>query len=620
VCGINLFIDKKNNPDDSVIRKMNAATRHRGPDASNFCKYETDTHIVFIGNNRLKITDTSEEANQPFISPDGRYCLSYNGELYNHAQLRQKLQARYTFRTRSDSEVLLYYLIEHKGKALEALDGMFAFVFYDRVAGTVLIARDRHGIKPVYYASTDDSILVSSEIKGILASAKIAKVLHAAQIPHYLQYKYAKRPHTFYQNIYELEPGSALHISAGNIHAEAWYHPAHTALQTLAPTSLVADVRQLLVQAVTKQLPSDSGNGLFLSGGVDSTLLLALIQEAGINKFPTFSIVNRAEDRQYGTDDYLYARKAAQQYGSQHHEYEIDASLLGHLPELLGQLDQPIGDSALLVTWLLSGKAAKRVHAVLSGAGADEWFAGYNRHRAYQFYLQKFYGRRFRIQAAKATRFFFPEGWTHPFRKKARLWNKFAADLDPDPIRTYDNFRSLHLPVALAANTSIPQTAMPPLPDQLLLHALQSDRQEYLISDILMLTDKMSMLNGLEVRVPYLDNDLTNYLSQYAPDLLLQQGPKWILKEILQNMQGEIYTQRSKEGFGIPIGKWLKEDSSTAQQILSYILSEDAILYQHISYQAVQKLWQEHRSGKRDHGTALWSLLVLAGWLQKEFS
>lgn len=596
---------------------MNIAIRHRGPDASRFGKYTHAGNAIFLGNNRLKIVDKSDEANQPFISSDGRYCLSFNGEIYNYRELRKPLEAKYRFRTGSDSEVLLYHLIEHGAAGLEALNGMFAFLFYDSATGIVLSARDRHGIKPLYYARNEDYLLISSEIKGILSAGLVRKELNEPQIYHYLKYKYARRPETFYKNIYELEPGCLIQADADVFEIRQWKSTPPLAAGEPKSSAVLDDIQAILLRSVERQLESDVTNGLFLSGGIDSTLLLALIRALGINDFPSFSIVNTPEDRSFGTDDYVYSRKAAKLYGSQHQEIPIDSGILHHADELFHQMDQPIGDSALLLTWLLSGATAPHAKVALSGAGADEWFAGYNRHWAYKKYLDHFHKRGALISVSSFFAHLLPDGIPHPWRKQARLWNKFASQISNDAIETYENFSGLSFPEGMMPPASLTPRSTIEVQENLLHYALQKDRHEYLVSDILVLTDKMSMLKSLEVRVPYLDNELTTYLSTLPAEFLLKKGRKWILKELLEELGGKEFTQRSKEGFGMPVGKWIKKDEN--KFLLDPLRNRYSLVYRYLPFEKVQTLLSEHLSGRCDHSAALWSLIVLTNWLQKEF-
>lgn len=596
---------------------MNASIIHRGPDSSRFGKYSFGGKTIFIGNNRLKIIDNSDNANQPFISIDGRYCLSFNGEIYNYKNLRNQLSNKYTFSSASDSEVLLYHLIENGIDGINALDGMFAFIFYDSKTETTIVARDRHGIKPVYYADNNHSLIVSSEIKGILASGLIKKEFNEVQIPHYLNYKYAKRPATFYKNISELEPGYLLEINDGIILLKKWVLPESNYTEYTDSINVVNDSRELLFKAVEAQLHSDVNNGIFLSGGIDSTLLLAISKEIGVNNIATYSVINSAEDRSYGTEDYVYAKKAAQLYNSNHTEISIDDELLKYAENLFSQLDQPIGDSAFLLTWLLSGTASKNIRVALSGAGADEWFAGYNRHWAYAKYLSSFYGHPFRIKTANNLSGILPEGIAYPFRKKARLWNKFASEISANPIETFDNFRSQRFPSNIITSGNKPIYSNEYNKANLFEQALTKDRNEYLVNDILMLTDKMSMLKSLEIRVPYLDNSLTQYLSKLPTEILLKNGPKWILKDILENLGGSEFTKRKKEGFGMPIGKWIKNSKNNF--LLQHIKNKNSSIYSFISFEIVSQMLHDHLSNRKDYSSELWSLIVLTNWVQQEF-
>jgi len=615
MCGINLFVDKRNQSDDSVIRKMNAATQHRGPDANRFGKYIYFQNAIFIGNNRLKIIDTSDEANQPFISPDGRYCLSFNGEIYNYKELRKQLSLKYLFRTDSDSEVLLYHLIEYGKKGLNTLNGMFAFILFDSHTGELLIARDEHGIKPVYYYSDDDFLIVSSEMKGIFSSGHVKKEFNDSQMAHYLRYKYAERPNTFYKNIYELEPGCFIETTPDSFIIKKWKEEIVHTQKGLTKGKLISDVKELLLKSVERQLYSDVSNGIFLSGGVDSTLLLALIDELGVKNFPSFSVVNSKEDSGFGTDDYLYARKASQCYNSEYNELSISSDVLSKLDELIVSIDQPIGDSAILLTKLVSEFASQKVKVALSGAGADEWFGGYNRHLAYKKYLSYLHRNNLLIHLLNATGNFIPDGKDVVWRKYIRLWNRFTTEIHIDPVRTFDNFTGQFSPFFTAPKKAIFKYEYSS--ENFLSEALNKDRKNYLSSDILALTDKMSMLSSLEVRVPYLDNDLTNYLSTVPSYMLLKNGRKWVLKDLLKSMGGEAFVERQKEGFGIPIGKWIKDEKY--RYILDGVLNAKNIIYNYIDFNAIKEMVDEHISGKKDYSTTIWSLIVLDKWVQKEF-
>lgn len=608
MCGINIIIDKKNTLDESPIRRMNSATTHRGPDATAITKYYKSI-TAYIGNNRLKINDLSDAANQPMVSEDGRYILSYNGELYNYKELKKKYLDDYSLKTSSDTEVLLYLLITKGQAALPELNGMFAFAFYDSYTEKLIITRDASGIKPIYYYNDENYFIASSEIKGILASGLVEKKLNEKQIPHYLQFKYVKKPETFYSSIFELEEGSFL-IVQDNIITINKYTGTATESKSYSDEELVTTTEKLLQESVQRQLLADVPCGLFLSGGVDSTLLLALIKEQGIKNFPVFSIVNSKEEKSFGTEDFYYASLAAKQYEAEHYELTIDKYNLNQLPEFINSIDQPIGDGATFLTYLLSQQASKHVKVVLTGAGADELFAGYNRHEAFYYYLNNFYNKERLISIIKRFAGRLPYGFEHPFRKHFRLLNKFFSQLDKNPATTYTNFCSSEEFHEVEEIEAVDKSI-----EEWMQYGLQKDRHQYLISDILALTDTMTMSSSIEARVSYLDAEVVAFVDSIPPSALLKHDKKWILKRILNKYDGQVFTERTKEGFGMPFGNWIREEQLLVQELLE----KSNLLFNYVDYQKVNQLVKSHLQSKKDYSTELWSLLVLSLWLKKEF-
>jgi len=610
MCGVNFIIDRKNHLDDAPILSMNKATAYRGPDATAVIKYAKN-QTAYIGNNRLKINDLSDTANQPMVSEDGRYALSYNGEIYNYHELKNKHLENHSIKTSSDTEILLYLLIKNGEDILPELNGIFAFVFYDSYTEKLLLARDASGIKPIYYYKDENHFIASSEIKGILASGVVEKKLNQKQIPHYLQFKYVKKPETFYANIFELEEGCFLELEQNSITINK-YTFATKETQKYSDEELVITTERLLQDAVQRQLVADAPCGLFLSGGVDSTLLLAIIREQGIKNFPAFSVVNDKKEKSFGTEDYYYASLAAKKYEAEHHELTIGSESLNHLQEFIFSIDQPIGDGAAFLTYLLSQKTTKNVKVILTGAGADELFAGYNRHLAYYYYLNNFYGKDTLISIIKRFSGRLPYGFSHPLRKQFRLLGKFFSQIDKNPAATYSNFCSSEV---FPHSISIEENANKTI-EEWMQYGLQMDRRQYLISDILALTDTMTMRSSIEARVPYLDAELIAFADSLSPEALLKHGKKWILKRILDKRGGQQFTERVKEGFGMPFGDWIREEKNLIQELSE----KDNILFRYVDYAKVNQLLNLHLQSKKDYSSELWSLLVLAFWLKKEFS
>ena len=521
MCGINLIINKGNSIDDQVIQRMNTSLRHRGPDNASWEEFTFRGQQVFVGNTRLKIIDPDDRSDQPIISGDGNFLLSFNGEIYNYQDLKNQLiRLGVSFQTQSDSEVLLQWLINHGEKGISDLQGMFAFIFVDKRNNRLLLARDRHGMKPLYYTHTDDFFIASSEIKALLATNLIHKELNESQIPHYLQFRYVKDPETLFKNIFSLKPGHLLTTDGTNF-SEVCFTKKESFAIPKTQEAIVHQTETLLTDALMNHLHADVPVGLLLSGGVDSTLLLALARENGKQHLPTFSIGMNPKEKSFGTQDGAFAKKAATMYGADHHEIRIGHDILSHLEEHILHMDQPIGDSASLLTDLISKEAGQTVKVTLTGAGADELFAGYNRHMAFYQYLNKarFFPRNPHL--LKGTSSLLSTGFDHPWRKKFRLVKRLMKNLHNDPQQTYLNFLSFD---TFRDFEKLDKTLIQE--KELLQWALDHDRENYLVSDVLMLSDQMSMRNSLEFRMPYLDADLTGFIYQLPAELLMKKWKK----------------------------------------------------------------------------------------------
>ena len=607
MCGLSFLLDRTGRLGAAAAARMQTATAHRGPDGSGRYQFgDGGPGTVYLGHNRLKITDLSDEAAQPMISEDGRYGLVFNGEIYNWRELRGELERRQLrFRTQSDTEVLLQLLIRDGAAAAATLRGMFAFVFYDHEQRRALAGRDDAAIKPLFVLDTPDGVAISSEIGGVLSSGLAAGAWQSARLKHYLSSRFVAGPGTFWPAIGQVAPGAVVAYAVAETAGIAGAPPdreptlspspgaapgassgaatgasAAPAIATAAPLD-PARVLHLLKQSLTRHLTADVPVGLWLSGGVDSTLLLALAQEMG-RAVPCFSAAMGPQERSFGTDDRRFARAAAKRYAAEYHEFELSDDLLLHTDAALASLGQPIADSSVLLTWWLAHQTRREVKAVLSGAGADEWFAGYNRHQAFAWYLRGRWALP-RLRPLLRTLSRWLPGATHNrWRKRARLAQRFLDHTHPDPQRTLAAFVGLDpalgqtlVPAAQwpapatgeGAETYahyvaslLPDTA--PAASTALAQLLAYDRFSYLPNDILLLTDQTAMRHGLEVRTPYLDQDLTAYLRQITAAELLRHGAKWVLRAVLDARGGQAFTQRAKEGFGLPLGRWLRRRST----------------------------------------------------------
>ncbi len=602
MCGINFIADASSCIHDDTILSMNASILYRGPDYSGHFVHQGSHTKQLFGCNRLKIIDT-ENGNQPFSSKDGQYVLCFNGEIHNFQELRTDLKkVGHSFETTSDTEVLLCHLIEHGIEGLHVLDGMFAFSFTDLKSNTTIIARDRFGIKPLYYSETKDQLILSSEIRGVLASGVIKKELNENQISYYLKYRYASPPETFYQNIFEIQPGEYRVYSGSKLQKSGFIRDGHSQKTDLS-------VEEILTSSLKRQLISDSKIGLLLSGGIDSSLLLALSNELG-TKLPCFTIGSS----QQKNDDLVFAEKISRHFGVSQQVYEVTSqSLLNDFQEYISITDQPIGDGAGYLTWKMSGLASESVKVLLSGAGADELFGGYNRHYAFNYYLNKIWRKDLKRKGLKVVSGILPEGKSGG---KLRHFNMFTNKIDKDPSITFNNFIGLRFPAELTGRVPGKVHFQTHNKQGLLHEALRHDLENYLVHDVLKITDNYSMRNGVEVRVPFLCNDMLSYFSNASHEV--QADKKHQLVSILDKYVPEEFTQREKQGFGMPFGHWVRNKELPA--ITELLHNKKCAIYKFIDFQQSQALIEKHISGKRDYSNELWSLCTLAHWLENEFN
>jgi asparagine synthase (glutamine-hydrolysing) len=488
------------------------------------------------------------------------------------------------------------------------LEGMFAFVFIDIQSDEILLCIDRFGIKPLYYYEDEEYFIASSEIKGITGSGLVEKKVNTTQIRHYLLYKYAKPPETFFKQIFTLQHGTILQYH-NNQWRKSEFSGENIQPADGEPDSLI--VEEMLTGSLLQQLNANVPMGLLLSGGVDSTLLLALAKKEGFT-LPSFSIINSREESIYGTKDYRYARLAASRYGSDHTEMVANISLLDQFPEFISQMDQPIGDSSYLMTRAICERASTSMKILLSGAGADELFAGYNRHWAFYKFLgnQKLFD--LFLPSLKKISGILPSGRSFAFRKRFRLMKKFIDSYDQSSYNVFQNYITFHNQVLEDGEEDESFMEYFSFGD-----ALEHDRNNYLVHDVLALSDRASMSNSIELRVPYLNEKLSCYLNSFPAESRIKHGKKWLLKEILLRNGGKVFNKRPKEGFGLPLTHWLLDEK--AKHLWEIFDSGDCLLFEYFDRKKFDELVREQRNGKEDHGPLMWSLLVLAHWLKSHF-
>lgn len=598
MCGILFLREKQHQTSTRLLHQWVQLMTNRGPDHQQCHQYNKDNYAYSLGASRLRITDRHVRSDQPFFSEDKQHILLFNGEIYNYHDLRNKLLNQgHTFNTSSDTETLLHWLMAYKEKGLSELRGIYSFAYTDTSSNFSLIVRDTMGIKPLFYSDTNGVFMAASDLKPLTHHPQIGQKINTSQISHYLKFQHIKRPNTIFENIQELEPGHYISIKDDKISSPQPFLHNSTNIEFS-----IEAVQSTLTESIILQTDVTDGVGLLLSGGVDSTLMLALAKQQGLS-LRTYSLNTSSSGLSSATKDDFFARKAAEQYRSEHFECNISDSTMNDFGTFIQSMDQPIGDSGAFVTWIISRFAAQNGERVLlSGAGADEYWGGYRRHIAFQKYLRhKRYlpkNNNFALWAIKNT----------PFLKrnhKLPLIRLFKSIATNDSV-TYQQL--------VSTDPALPYSFEKQLNPFDLNQALAYDRNQYLISDVLALSDKSGMANSIEIRVPYLDEHLVSLARNISADELLQNGPKWVLKSLLESLNGHTYARRKKEGFGLPFE--LMFQSKSSHDLWAFMHKKNHPVFDFIQNDQLTYLKALHLKKYPESGRCLWAFLTLAHWLE----
>ena len=627
MCGIAGFfhVDSARKPDRDVIRRMTATLFHRGPDAEGIF---VDDRIA-LGHRRLSIIDLTEAANQPVSSEEGDVWAVFNGEVYNFRDLRGVLRKRgHVFKSRGDSEVIVHAYEEWGEGCFERFDGMLACAIYDRKRRRLLLARDRFGKKPLYYTFQNGVFAFASEIKALKKHPGLTFKFDINDVARYFVYDYVPGLQTIFKGVYRLEPGSYAVVDLddpgfGKYEGKPLASVKYWELEFSPKLDISFDeakkrLRELLVKAVEKRLVSDVPLGVFLSGGIDSSSILwALVELRSPSEIETFSIGFR--EKSY--DESSYSKRVAEYFGVNHHFKVFDIDVLMEIfDEVTGSVDEPFADYSIFPTYLLSSFARDYITVALSGDGGDEFLAGYDPFVAVKISriidLLPFIA----ISGMKKFSHLVPvseRNMSFGFRLR-RFLDGFANEIDKDPVLRNQvwlgsfNYRNLPMDDSFRDPVFLYEPTLKAVREDIdyIDRVSCAYAKTYLVDDILFKVDRASMLNSLEVRCPFLDTELVEFLAR-LPSRYRIKGlrTKHLLKEAMKDLLPDFVVRRSKKGFGIPIAGWLRENlRDRLFENVNYIIEK---FDRGLNFTELKRICKEHVEGRSDYRKELWSLLML---------
>jgi asparagine synthase (glutamine-hydrolysing) len=628
MCGIYGYLSTKERVDPNILRAMGDSLRHRGPDGEGEEIEQCVEWGLGLGHTRLSIIDLSAAGKQPMCNEDGTIWITYNGEIYNFRELRTELESNgHRFKSNSDTEVIIHLYEERGVRCLEKLNGMFAFAIWNRSEKTLFLARDRIGKKPLHYGLYDGGIVFGSEIKALLKHPKVAREIDLGSLNKYLSFEYVPAPDTIFKSIRKVRPGYFLLYKNGDMQTERYWdiplsdHP----IGYKTEDEYVEELREILARSVRSRLVADVPVGVFLSGGLDSSLVAAMAKRSN-KDIECFSI--GFDESSF--DERKYAAKVAQSLNlKQNLRIFSTSEMLENLENLPRLLDEPLADASILPTYLLSKMTSEKVKVALSGDGGDELFAGYPTYQAHRLVTyfdslpesvkvaakslalslpvsDKDISFDFKIKqflrgagVSSEIRFFRWMGGFIDSEKKELLSDDLNAAL-----RHHNSYQDIFRYLSESGLTKD------------LERILYLSMKLYLQDDILVKVDRAAMANGLEVRCPLLDQEFVEFacgLPMYYK--LKGLKTKYLLKKAARGIIPDEIIDRRKKGFGIPIARWLRNELKSF--MLAY-LEETRIKRQgFFNYSYINKLINDHLEKKIDNRKALWSLLVFQIWHEK---
>lgn len=591
-----------------VLEFMGEALRHRGPDGR---AVFTDDGAV-IGTERLRIIDLHERADQPFAAPDQQVWLECNGEIYNAAEIRARY-ADYPYRSHSDVETILPLYLDRGPACVRELDGMFGLCIYDHRTRTLLLGRDRAGEKPLFYARIGGEILFASELQCILRHPGVSRELDPIAVAEYLRLGYVPEPRTMFRDVRRIEAGTFKLFTAEREETVRYWDPASFAIEPIDVRDAIAETRRLIERAVEKQVMSDVPVGVFISGGMDSSILATLAAKyIGVDKVHTFSAQFAEESYDESGDAAVLARRIQ----TRHVPVRTDEETLREaLQRVVNGVAEPIADAAILPTFLLARAARERVKVILSGEGADELFGGYPTylgHKVAPVYdaLPAFVRAAIRrsVQRVPAS----SKKVTVEF-----LLKRFVSDAE----RPWVERHLAWFGTGLSSEVYKSAADLPELPDagphrDALTGAMLLDYRSYLRDNLLVKVDRATMLSSVEARAPYLDRDVSKFALSLPPALRVRRfETKWVLKKAAEAWLPKDVIWRRKRGLSVPTASWINHGlrNEVDRLLAPEKLRREGLLNERY----VTELLAQHRDGRANHAKALWAVVMLEYWLEK---
>jgi asparagine synthase (glutamine-hydrolysing) len=614
MCGVNgIYHFNRDEPvDEATLLQMRDALYHRGPDEAG-CYLNGN---VGFGHRRLSIVDLAH-GQQPLCNEDGTVWITYNGEIFNHNELRRLLIDKgHQFRTRCDTETIVHLYEEYGANGVQKLRGQFAFAIWDARKQRLLLARDQLGILPLSYALDNGRLIFASEIKAILRDRTISREIDLHALTDYLTYRYVPSPRTIFKQVRKLPPGHILICEQGAVSVRRYWTLNYQPDNQAKEAEYIEKIRDKLQEAVKIRLMSEVPLGAFLSGGIDSSVVVAFMSRV-VDRPKTFSIGFGEQD----FDELRYARLVAEHFGTEHYEFRVTSKAKELLPRLVKQFDEPFADPSAIPTYYVAKMARQHVTVCLTGDGGDETFAGYKRyemvlrshrlrvipgavrrpifHTLSRLIPSGARGKLFAQQVSMASpvdAYALAQGYLHPSSRDPLLSEEVKATLNGE--RPYELLHELYDEAG---------------PVDYLARIQYIDFMSYLPGQILVKVDRTGMLNSLETRPPLLDHELLELMATTPPNFRIRGSQlKYILKQVARDFLPAEILNRPKQGFGVPLKYWFEEDWKTYTAEL--LLDPQAISRRFLDQKRVRAMLDEHSSSRKDFSLLLYRLLIFEEW------